>query len=54
MTVLVDEALSIYVSAFLSSPDYLGSQKKIERVIEKRPEPNGGDYKVLTEHIDNS
>lgn len=53
MTVLVDEALSIYLSAFLSSPDYLAFQKNIGNVFDQSPMPTGGECKVITVHNDN-
>lgn len=54
MTVLVDEALSIYLSTFLRSPDYLASQKMIDSVIDKIPEPNESEHQVLAEQIQNT
>ncbi len=52
MTVLLDEALSLYLSAFFSSPDYKAAQeaqfKREEEMDENFDEPNNGDYEDLS------
>lgn len=52
MTVLVDEALSIYLSAFFTSPDYKAYEEAIlkmeEEADENFDEPNNDDYEDLS------
>ncbi len=52
MTVLLDEALALYLSAFYSSPDYMAYQeamwKKEEEADENFDEPNNDDYEDLS------
>jgi len=52
MTVLLDEALSLYLSSFFSSPDYQAYQealwKKEDEIDEELEEPNNDDYEDLS------
>jgi hypothetical protein len=52
MTVLLDEALGLYLLSFFSSPDYLAYQeallKKEEEMDENFNEPNNDDYEDLS------
>jgi hypothetical protein len=55
MTVLVDEALSLYLSAFLCSPEYSAWCEQIERKIDEElgKNPDLDDYEDLSNYIDN-
>jgi hypothetical protein len=51
MTVLLDEALSLYLSSFFSSPDYMAYQeamwKKEEDAADHFEGPNNDDYEDM-------
>jgi hypothetical protein len=51
MTVLLDEALSLYLATFFSSPDYMAYQeamwKKEEEAADDFEGPNNDDYENL-------
>lgn len=56
MTVLVDEALSIFLANFITSPEYTAWCESIERGVEERmmEEPNNDDYEDLSTFIENA
>ena len=47
MTTLVDEALAMYLSSFLTSPEYTAFCEQIERGIDEQPEPNTDEWEDL-------
>lgn len=55
MTVLVDEALSIYLANFMTSPEYTAFCEQIEKGIDELTdrEPNNDDYEDLGNYLDN-
>lgn len=56
MTVLVDEALAVFLANFMTSPEYTAWCESIEQGIEERltSEPNTDDYDDLSNYIDNA
>ena len=52
MTVLLDEALSLYLASFMTSPDYLEWCDHLERKIDERTDPDNDDYEDLSTYID--
>jgi hypothetical protein len=51
MTVLIDEALAIYLSTFFTSPDFLAADEAIQRQIDDREEPNTDDWEDLDTYL---
>ncbi len=56
MTVLVDEALSIYLANFMTSPEYEAWCEQIERRIDemREEEPNTDEWEDLSTYLDNT
>jgi hypothetical protein len=56
MTVLVDEALSLYLAIFFSSPDYMGYQeamwKREEEAADDFEGPNNDDYEDFGSYME--
>jgi len=54
MTVLLDEALSIYLANFLTSPEYTEWCEHTERQIDERldEEPDNDDFEDLSTYLD--
>jgi len=57
MTVILDEAISLYLSTFFTSPDYKAYEEAIwqkESEAEEPKDPNLDDYEDLSNFIDNA
>jgi hypothetical protein len=54
MTVLLDEALSVYLSSFIASSEFTAWAEHIEREIDERrnQEPNTDDYEDMSSYYD--
>jgi hypothetical protein len=54
MTALLDEALSVYLANFLTSPEYQAWCEHIERQIDEKlmEEPNNDDFEDLGTYLD--
>jgi hypothetical protein len=54
MTVLLDEALSIYLANFITSPEYVAWCEQIENGVDQRPNYNADDYDDLSNYLDHA